>query len=303
MARDPLQTGGLPPTVEQSFELCGRLARSHYENFSVATRLVPPLLRRHFYAVYAFCRGVDDLGDEASGDRLSLLDGWKRQLELCYSGVPQHPYFIALQNTIETFDISPDPFLKLIEANRRDQITKRYSTYAQLLDYCDHSANPVGRIVLTVFGYRDSELHSLSDHTCTALQLTNFWQDVSRDYDNGRIYLPQSEMTEFDVTEPMIAGRVATAEFKRLLRFEVARTRDLFRLGAPLVNRVTRTARVDIALFTAGGLAVLRKIERQGYDVLSSRPELSKAQKGRLLTATWLRSRLGLAPLPASALR
>ena len=285
---------------DRAFEACERLARSHYENFSIATRLLPAQLRRHFYAVYAFCRGVDDLGDEAAGDRLALLDEWERQLRLCYSGRPGHPYFVALQETVERFDVPQLPFLKLIEANRRDQRVRRHPDYAGLLDYCDHSANPVGRIVLYVFGHREPELHALSDHTCTALQLTNFWQDVARDYDMGRIYLPLSDMAEFGVSEQVIAGRRATPEFRRLMKFEVDRARGLFRRGYPLAGRVAKPARIDVALFTAGGLAVLRAIEKQDYDVLSRRPALSKRAKGRLLASAWLRTKVGLEPVPAS---
>jgi squalene synthase HpnC len=283
-------------TVEQAFAVCERLARTHYENFSLATRLMPRRLRPHFYSVYAYCRGVDDLGDEARGDRLVHLAEWERQLRLCYSGTPTHPYFVALQDTIARFDIPEEPFLKLIEANRRDQRTTRHATYSALLDYCDHSANPVGRIVLYVLGHRDPDLHALSDHTCTALQLTNFWQDVRRDFLIGRIYLPVEDMEGFGVPESDIAAGRATDQFRALLRFEVERAHELFRLGVPLVQRVHGFARVDIALFTAGGIAVLRKIERQGYDVLGRRPALSKWDKSWLFARAYLRARLGLPP-------
>jgi squalene synthase HpnC len=286
------------PARDDAFRACEQLARSHYENFSVATRLLPARVRRHFHSVYAFCRGVDDLGDEAAGDRLGQLAEWERQLRLCYSGTPSHRYFIALQETIERFEIPETPFLKLIEANRRDQRTRRHPDYAELLEYCDHSANPVGRIVLYVFGHREPELHELSDHTCTALQLTNFWQDIRRDYEMGRVYLPLADMAEFGVSEEMIARQEATAEFKRLMKFEVGRARELFRRGYPLAAKVVKPARIDVALFTAGGLAVLRAIERRDYDVLSARPSLSKWAKVRLLGSALTRTRLGLAPLP-----
>lgn len=289
--------------VEEAFALCQRLARTHYENFSLTTRLMPERLRRHFYAVYAFCRGVDDLGDEGGGDRTGHLAEWERQLRLCYSGRPVHPYFVALQSTIARFDIPDEPFLKLIEANRRDQRTKRHPTYADLLEYCEHSANPVGRIVLYVLGHREPELHALSDYTCTALQLTNFWQDVRRDYEMGRIYVPLNELERFGVSEADIASRQATTQFRSLMRFEVARARGLFGKGIPLIERVRGFARVDIALFTAGGLAVLRMIERQDYDVLSRRPALSKWAKARLFASVYLRTRVGLAPLGSAALR
>jgi len=288
---------GAAPGLDEAMAACERLARTHYENFSIATRLMPARLRRHFYAVYAFCRGVDDLGDAAPGDRLSHLDTWERQLRLCYSGAPTHAYFVALKDTIDRFEIPAEPFLKLIEANRRDQTIKRHATYRDLLDYCDHSANPVGRIVLHVLGHREPELHALSDHTCTALQLTNFWQDVWRDYAMGRIYLPVEDMAHYRVTESQIAGRMATPEFKGLMRFQVERARELFIKGTPLVDLVHGFARVDLALFTAGGMAVLKLIEARDYDVLAGRPALSKWRKSALLAKVFLRTKLGLRPL------
>ncbi|MBI4306082.1 MAG: squalene synthase HpnC [Chloroflexi bacterium] len=260
---------------------------------------MPARLRRHFYAVYTFCRGVDDLGDEAAGDRLRHLEEWERQLRLCYGGTPAHAYFVALKQTISAFDIPAEPFLKLIEANRRDQQIKRHPTYAELLEYCDHSANPVGRIVLYVLGHREPEFHRLSDFTCTALQLTNFWQDVARDYTIGRVYVPAEDLQKFACAEQDIADCRATPEFRAVLKFEVERARDLFRQGLPLAGLVHGFARVDIALFTAGGLSVLKLIEKQGFDVLTRRPALSKWAKARLFTMVTLRTRLGLNPLPA----
>ena len=284
--------------IAAAFAACERLARTHYENFSLGTRMLPKRLRRHFYSIYAFCRGVDDLGDEAAGDRLNLLDEWERLLRLCYSGTPDHPYFLALQETVREFNIPAVPFLKLIEANRRDQLVKRYADCAELLDYCDHSANPVGHLVLYVFGHRDPEMCALADETCTALQLTNFWQDVARDYAKGRIYIPREDLDRFGVGEDVIASGVASDGFRRLMRFEIERAREMFRRGLPLIDRVVKPARVDVALFTAGGLAVLRAIERQDYDVLSRRPTLSRWSKARLLAVALLRTRLGLSPLP-----
>ena len=304
----PDAEAALPSTREAAdipgaFALCERLARAHYENFSLATRLLPGPLRPHLYSIYAFCRGVDDLGDEAAGDRLRLLDEWERLLVTCYSGTPEHPYFLALRETIRQFDIPKQPFLKLIDANRMDQRVKRYADYAQLLDYCDHSANPVGHLALYVFGHRDPELRALADETCTALQLTNFWQDVARDYAMGRIYIPQEDLDRFGVGEDDIASGAATDGFRRLMRFEVERARELFRRGLPLIDRVVKAARVDVALFTAGGLAILRAIERQNYDVLSQRPSLSGWGKARLFASAVFRSRLGLSPLPRGAAR
>ena len=314
-------------TTEAAHRYCQRLARSHYENFTVGSWLVPRDKLRHIYAVYAYCRTVDDLGDEATigaedslppetdtisllaarlegstggfgGDdrpyRLALLDLWQAELEACYSGTPTHPVMVALRESIEAFDLPPEPFLKLIEANRMDQRSQRYPTYDDLLHYCDHSANPVGRLFLYLFGYRDEERQQMADATCTALQLANFWQDVARDYLKGRIYLPLEDMARFGYTEEELAQGVVTPEFRQLLAFEVERAMDLFRQGAPLAATLKGVARLDVALFTRGGLAVLEAIRKQRYDVLTGRPSLSRARKAGLFLSTWLGWKLGL---------
>lgn len=295
---DKLATGAPrgPVTVDEAYRRCLALARSHYENFSVATRFLPREALPFMAAVYAFCRTVDDLGDEAKGDRVALLAEWERDLLRCYGGAPQHPYLLALQDTIARFDIPKEPFLKLVQANRMDQVNKRHSTYQDLRLYCDHSANPVGRLVLYVFGYRDDERQRLSDYTCTALQLANFWQDVRRDYAVGRLYLPLEDLKRFGCTEQTIAGGEATPEFKRLMAFEVERARDLFLQGLPLVGTVSGKLKLDLALFSRGGLRVLDAIREQGYDVLKKRPQVTKARKAWLLLGTYLdlkRGRLG----------
>ncbi|MBM3925548.1 MAG: squalene synthase HpnC [SAR202 cluster bacterium] len=278
---------------EEAQEHCRRLALTHYENFTVGSLLIPRKLRQHIYNLYGYARTVDDLGDEAPGSRLQLLDNWERDLDRCYQGQPAHPVMVALQETINTFDIPKEPFWKLIQANRADQKTSRYQTYQDLLHYCDHSANPCGRLVLYVFGYRDEARQKLSDFTCTALQLTNFWQDVTRDYGMGRIYLPLEDLRRFGVTEEQIAQGQADEKFRRLMEFEVERTKELFGRGLGLVEQVGGIAKVDIALFNRGGLAVLEAIEKQDYDVLSRRPRLSRFRKGWLFASTYLRMRLG----------
>jgi squalene synthase HpnC len=245
------------------------------------------------YAVYAYCRGVDDLGDEAPGDRLALLDGWEAELRRCYEGKAAEPAFIALQETIRRFDIPPEPFLRLIEANRADQRVDRYRTYADLLAYCQNSANPVGHLVLYLFGYRDAERQRLSDATCAALQLANFWQDVRRDLEAGRIYIPLEDMERFAYGEADLVARRADARFRDLMAFQVARTRDLFREGLALIPKVRGRLRLDLRLFSLGGLAVLDAIEDIDFNVLTDRPTLSRARKAAL----FLR---GLAPLPIS---
>ena len=279
-------------SVDEAFALCEQLARSHYENFTVGSWLLPRDRRRHFFAVYAFCRFVDDLGDEAEGSHLHLLDIWEQDLLRCYQTTPQHPYLLALQETIHTFDIPIDPFLKLIEANRIDQKRVRHPTYQDLDFYCKHSANPVGHLVLYLFGYRDPGLQLLSNYTCTALQLTNFWQDVARDLEMGRIYIPQEDMRHFGYSEEDLESHLVNDNFRRLMAFEVERARELFAQGYELVDHVSGNVRLDIALFSKGGRRILDAIEKQGYDVLSKRPTLSKWARVRLMAWTLIRMKL-----------
>jgi squalene synthase HpnC len=280
-------------TREEAFRHCERLARTHYENFTVGSLLLPRQARRHVYAIYGFCRTVDDLGDEARGDRVALLDNWEAELRQCYQGTPTHPVMVALQETVSTFDIPQEPFLKLIEANRMDQRQRRYPTFQDLLHYCDHSANPVGRLFLYLFGYRDEERQKLSDFTCTALQLANFWQDVARDYAKGRIYIPQEDMARFGYTEEALARGVCNDSYRRLMAFQVDRAEELFRQGLPLVRTLKGVVKLDVALFSLGGLEVLRAIRGQQYDVLSRRPHLSRGRKAWLFLSTWAKMKLG----------
>ena len=259
-------------TVEQAERWTRRLARSHYENFLVVSWLLPRRLHQPMFNVYAYCRTVDDLGDEAEGDRLALLDDWQRRLEACFQGQAEQPIFVALGKTIRDYDLPIEPFQRLIQANRQDQLVSRYETYADVLDYCQHSANPVGRLVLMLFGYRDDRRFELSDATCTALQLANFWQDVARDYQLGRIYIPLEDMRRFGCTESQLASGTFDASWRALMEFEVERARDLFRTGEQLVPLMERRLQVDLRLVTLGGLEILNRIEAQGYDVLSRRP-------------------------------
>ena len=268
--------------LEEAYRYCARLARSHYENFPIASLLIPREMRKHIYAVYAFCRYIDDLGDEARGDRLALLDAWEGELERCYRGEPRHPIMVALADTIERFAIPKEPFKKLIEANRLDQQKNRYRTYEELLHYCDHSANPVGRIFLHLFGYRDEERLRLADKTCTALQLTNFWQDIAIDLEKGRIYLPREDLERFGYSEEELKRHRVNENFKRLMRFELARTRELFSQGLRLVELLDGRLKVSVELFSRGGLAILEKIERVGYDVFHKRPQLTALEKALL---------------------
>ena len=189
------------PSLAEAQEYCRRLARSHYENFSVATWFLPQRLRQHFFNIYAYCRISDDLGDEVGDPQasLQLLDAWEAELDACYRGNPRHPVFVALAETVRKFEIPQKPFADLLKAFRQDQTVTRYETFDDVLGYCRNSANPVGHLVLYLCGYRDSERQGLSDFTCTALQLANFWQDVSVDYSKGRIYLPLEDLRRYGV--------------------------------------------------------------------------------------------------------
>ncbi len=264
---------------------CARLTHSHYENFSVVTWLTPREHRPAFESIYAFCRWSDDLSDEV-GDparSLELLAWWRESLAEMYRGHARHPVFQALAGTVARYAIPPEPFHDLISAFEQDQRQPEYATYAELLDYCTRSANPVGRLVLHVAGAFTPENAQLSDFTCTALQLANFWQDVARDLAIGRIYLPREDRERFGCSEADLRGLVFTPAFAALMRFEVERTRALFAEGLPLVSRIKGPLAVDVDLFSRGGLAILDRIERAGHDVLSARPALSRWTKLGLL--------------------
>ena len=216
------------PSLQESLAYCERLARSHYENFSVATWFLPKRLRPHFYSIYAYCRISDDLGDEVGNPQhaLQLLGIWEGELDACYAGRPRHPVFVALAETVRVCDIPRQPFADLLTAFRQDQRVSRYESFDDVLGYCHYSANPVGRLVLYACGYRDPERQQLSDYTCTALQLANFWQDVTVDYGKGRIYLPLEDLRRFGVSETDIAEQRATPQFLELMRFQVERARE-----------------------------------------------------------------------------
>ena len=278
------------PTPGQAQEYCRRLARTHYENFSVASWFLPERLRQDFFNIYAYCRISDDLGDEV-GDAeasLQLLDQWEAELGACYGGNPRHPVFVALAETVRKCEIPKQTFVDLLTAFRQDQRVTRFDTFADVLGYCHYSANPVGHLVLYVCGYRDEERQRLADFTCTALQLANFWQDVSADYDKGRIYLPLEDLRRFGVSEDDISAQRNTSEFCEMLHFEVERAREWFRRGLLLIERVDGELAVDIELFSRGGQEILNAIEAQGYNVLGRRPTISKWRKLALVgRAAW----------------
>lgn len=275
----------VPPTLEEARTWCRRLAETHYENFHVVSWFLPQRLRRHFHSIYAYCRVSDDLGDEV-GNReqsLALLDLWGSELDACYRGEARHPVFVALAETICACDIPKEPFADLLVAFRQDQIITRYRTMQDVLGYCRNSANPVGHLVLYACGYRDPERVALSDYTCSALQLANFWQDVRVDYEKDRIYLPLEDMVRFGVTEQDIAAGRFSPQFRDLMRYEVDYARHMFQAGLPLIGMVDRELAIDLDLFSRGGLEILRAIEQQDYNVLRARPAITKSRKAALL--------------------
>ena len=275
----------IAPSLEQAQDYCRRLARTHYENFSVATWFLPKHLRQDFFNVYAYCRISDDLGDEVGDPALSLvlLDEWQTELDACYTGSPRHPVFVALTETVRKFEIPKHEFADLLVAFRQDQTVTRFETFDDVLAYCRYSANPVGHLVLYVCGYHDAERQQLSDWTCTALQLANFWQDVTIDYAKGRIYLPLEDLRRFSVSEQEIQQNRNTPAFCEMMKFEVERAREWFNRGLPLVKKVDKELAVDIELFTRGGQEILNAIERQHFAVLGRRPVISKPRKLALL--------------------
>ena len=277
-----------PRRVAAAYAHCARVARTHYENFTIGSWLLPRRLRLDLAAVYAFARGGDDLADEGPDDgRLARLDAWEERLITCVRdpGGTDDPVFLALGHTIAQHDLPVEWFRDLLHAFRRDAAgdTRSFATFADLLEYCRCSANPVGRIVLGLFGHRDAERQARSDDVCTALQLTNFWQDVAGDLDRGRVYVPAEDLDRFPGSRAALARREATAEFRRLLAFEVARTRALFLRGLPLADLVGGRLAREVRLFARGGLAICDRIEAADHDVFTRRPTLGRADLARLV--------------------
>jgi squalene synthase HpnC len=272
-------------SLEEARKYTKWLATHHYENFNVVSWLLPKALHQHFYNVYAYCRWADDLGDEVpdAARALELLAWWEHELDACYEGKPSHPVFVALSETVVAKDIPKQPFADLLKAFRQDQTVKRYPNWDAVLHYCEYSANPVGRLVLYLCDYRDAERQRLSDATCTALQLANFWQDVSRDLDIGRIYIPLDAAAAHGLSEGDIVERRFDERYVRLMKDLIAKTRTLFAEGRPLAKMVNGRLSVDLEMFTRGGLAVLDAIEAMGYDTLNRRPSVSKLKQAVLL--------------------
>jgi squalene synthase HpnC len=283
------------PSLAEARQYCAHLARSHYENFSVASWFLPKHLRQDFFNVYAYCRISDDLGDEV-GDAamsLALLDQWQSELDACYNGAPRHPVFVALAGTVGKFAIPKHEFSDLLIAFRQDQTVTRFETFNDVLGYCHYSANPVGHLVLYLCGYHDPERQQLSDYTCTALQLANFWQDISVDYAKGRIYLPLEDLRRFSVKEEDLAQNRNTPAFCQMMEFEVNRAREWFARGLPLIKNVDAQLAVDLDLFSRGGQEILNAIERQHFAVLGRRPVISKPRKLALVARAAMDKLLG----------
>lgn len=280
------------PSVAEAEEYCRRLARSHYENFPIVTWLLPKKFHRHFYNVYAYCRWADDLGDEVDDAQqsLELLAWWRSELTRCYAGETRHPVFVALKGTIDACGIPRTPFEDLISAFEQDQRVGEYDTFDDLRDYCRRSADPVGRLVLYVCGEFNEENAGWSDSISTGLQLANFWQDVARDLDIGRIYLPKEDCVRFGYQRDELRQRITNDAFLSLMEFEVRRAREFLTSGLPLIDRLPGRLRVDIELFSRGGLKLLDGIAAIGYRVWDARPVLKKRQFAGLLASCLWRS-------------
>ncbi len=268
------------------------LATHHYENFHVVSFLLPKELHQDFYNVYSYCRWADDLGDEIGNvhESLRLLAWWQTELDQMYEGETRHPVFVALRGTAKKYGIPKQPFADLIRAFVQDQTVTRYQTWDGVLDYCLYSANPVGRLVLYLCGYSDAERQRLSDDTCTALQLANFWQDVTIDQLKDRVYLPLNLLARYDYTVEDLFAHRFDDRFRAIMREAVDRARELFLAGLPLNGMVNRRLAVDLELFSRGGLRILDKIEQQDYDVLSRRPKISKIERAGLLIGALARA-------------
>ena len=291
------------PDIASAYQACRQLANDSYENFNIGSLLIKHSLRPHFYSIYAFCRLIDDLGDEVDGDRLTLIDRWEDELIHCYDGKPNLIWFQALQHTIQKFNIPIELFQRLIEANRRDQRDTEYADFEALKEYCTYSATPVGHLVLYLYGYFSEHMAELSDHTCIALQLANFWQDVARDFDKGRLYIPKSDMAHFGVEVTTIQDRKPTRKFRDLMKFQVDRTREMFREGYELYNHLQRDLKLEFSAITAGGLSILDSIKDLDYDTLTVHPTVSRVKKLHIMISIVSRKILGLSPISSRAFR
>jgi squalene synthase HpnC len=278
-------TDNLAYTETEALEYTRWLATHHYENFNVVSFLLPKDLHQDFYNVYAFCRWADDLGDEVEDPKesLKLLGWWRRELRAMYHGEAAHPVFIALKDTVAKHSIPMEPFDRLIQAFEQDQRVTRYRSFEDVFAYCVNSANPVGHLVLYLGGYRDAERQRLSDETCTALQLANFWQDVTVDAEKNRVYLPLELLENHGYTVEELFARKFDQRFERVMHEAVDVAAGFFERGLPLIKKVDRRLSFDLALFSRGGIAILDKIRSQGYNVLQRRPYITKTERAGIM--------------------
>jgi squalene synthase HpnC len=276
---------------EEGFQYCEQIARGHYENFPIASRFVPKDMRKHIWAIYAFARIADDYADEpgfTAAERMENLNQWEQNLDDCYNSHPTHRVFAALAETVERFQIPQELFQRLITAFRSDVTVKRYDTFDDVLAYCSNSANPIGRLILLLFNYRSESMLQLSDNICTALQLTNFWQDISVDIQKDRIYLPLEDMEEFSYSEQDLHQGIFDDRFRSVMAHQVRRTVEFFEEGKPLLSMVGRDLSLELKITWNGGSRILQRIQSQNYNVLVQRPVLSALDKLGLLFHSFL---------------
>jgi len=291
MNNPKLHTKGKYWSSEDGFRYCETIARNHYENFPVASRFVSKEIRKYVWTIYAFARIADDYADEPGftlAERMDNLNQWELYLDECYNGNPTHRVFAALAETVERFQLPHELFQNLLTAFRADVTVTRYETYEDVLAYCRNSANPIGRLLLLLLNYRSEPMMQLSDSICTALQLTNFWQDVSVDLKKDRIYLPIEELEEFGYSEQDLFNQTVNNRFRNLMAFQVRRTADLFVEGKPLLTMVGKDLSMELKLTWNGGTRILQKIHEQNYDVLTKRPALTALDKLGLLFRSFL---------------
>ena len=291
----PVESSLFAGPVEEAYAYCQQMAESHYENFPVGSLLIPKARRKYVYSIYAFARTADDFADEGydntnltEADRLAALNDWQRKLEDACAGRADHPVFIALAATIKDLNLPVQLLRDLLSAFKQDVTKRRYANFNEVLDYCVRSANPVGRLILLLFDYRDEQLHRLSDHICTALQLANFWQDVSVDIGKDRVYLPEDELARFGVSINDLREGRFTKNYAALLKFQVDRTWDIFKQGRPLPEQVSGRLKYELRLTWFGGTRILERIEELSYDTLNQRPVISTFDKLRILARTIL---------------
>ncbi|MBM4165807.1 MAG: squalene synthase HpnC [Ignavibacteria bacterium] len=268
--------------IDDAFDYCARITNSHYENFPVASLFLPQEKRPYIQAIYAFARTADDYSDEGNisvEERMEKLEDWNTQLDLCFQHQSQHPIFIALEETVFKLNLPKEPFTDLLTAFKMDVTKNRFENFEELLFYCKHSANPVGRLVLLVFGYRDEKLFQFSDNICTALQLANFWQDVSVDKNKNRLYIPLDDMKRFDYSAEKWNDGVMDDSFFQLMKFQAERTKQLFYDGTELLESVDKDLRLELRLVWFGGMKIIRKIEKQNYNAFARRPQLNLFDK------------------------